>query len=292
MNINHFLAEPKKFKSLKKISTDKTTGVSGKKEATERLIKYRDKMQALQDKLYADNSYSLLLIFQAMDGAGKDSTIKHVMSGINPQGCQVYSFKQPSTEELDHDFLWRTNRCLPERGRIGIFNRSYYEEVLIVRVHPEILSKQSLPRGHSVKKISENFWKTRYESINDMEKHLTRNGTIVLKFFLNISKEEQAKRFLKRISEPEKNWKFTINDIEERKYWDDYQKAYEVMIRETSTIYAPWYIIPADKKWFMQLTVAEIIMQRLEELDLKYPFLSNAQLTDLERGKKELQAEI
>jgi PPK2 family polyphosphate:nucleotide phosphotransferase len=292
MNINQFLAEPGKFKSLKKYSTTDTSGVSGKNEASDFMTRYIKKMQELQDMLFAENSYSVLLIFQAMDGAGKDSTIKHVMSGINPQGCQVYSFKQPSVEELDHDFLWRTNKCLPERGRIGIFNRSYYEEVLIVKVHPEIVLRQKLPGIDGLSKVNDNFWKNRYKSINAMEKHLVLNGTVVIKFFLHISKEEQADRFLKRINEPEKNWKFSFADIEERKYWDDYQKAYECMIRETSTILAPWYIIPADKKWYMRLSVAETILNRIDSLGLKYPVLSETQIADLEKGSQILMHEL
>jgi len=288
MNINKFLAKPGKVNSLKKFSTNSTAGVSDKKEAEDWMKKYIKEMQELQDMLFADNTYSLLLIFQAMDAAGKDSTIKHVMSGINPQGCQVYSFKQPSVEELNHDFLWRTTKCLPERGRIGIFNRSYYEEVLIVKVHPEIILKQKLPGIDSLDKVNTEFWENRYKSINDLEKHLVRNGTTVLKFFLHVSKEEQADRFLKRINEPEKNWKFAFSDIEERTCWDDYQKAYENMIMETSTSIAPWYIIPADKKWYMRLAVAEIILQRLKDLGLKYPVLTDRQIADLEKGKQNL----
>jgi PPK2 family polyphosphate:nucleotide phosphotransferase len=285
MDIRHFLADPKKFDSLKDYSTDKTYGVSGKEESAVRLIKYKEKMQILQDRLYADGRYSLLLIFQAMDGAGKDSTINHVMSGINPQGCQVYSFKKPSNEELNHDFLWRTSRCLPERGRIGIFNRSYYEEVLIAQVHPEIILQQRIPEIDSVKKISEKFWMDRYESINNLEKHLFQNGTLILKFFLNVSKEEQTERFLKRINDPKKNWKFMFADIEESNYWNKYQNAYERMIKETSTHFAPWYIIPADKKWYMQMAVADVIMERLEELKLQYPEPSSDQIADLEKGR-------
>jgi PPK2 family polyphosphate:nucleotide phosphotransferase len=292
MNIDQFLAEPGKFNSLKKYSTSSTPGVSDKKEAEEWMNKYIKDMQELQDMLYADNAYSVLLIFQAMDGAGKDSTIKHVMSGINPQGCQVYSFKQPSVEELEHDYLWRTTKCLPERGRIGIFNRSYYEEVLIVKVHPEIILKQKLPGVESLKKVDDDFWRDRYESINDLEKHLLRNGTIIIKFFLNVSKEEQADRFLKRIDEPEKNWKFAYSDIEERKCWEEYQLAYESMLRETSTPNAPWYIIPADKKWYMRLAVAEVILQRLKELGLKYPVLSEKQIADQEKGEELLESEL
>lgn len=286
MNTDHFLANPGKFKTLGKFNTDSTDGVEGKEEAESQMNAYIKEMQQLQDMLYADNTHSVLLIFQAMDGAGKDSTIKHVMSGINPQGCQVYSFKQPSMEELEHDFLWRTTKCLPERGRIGIFNRSYYEEVLIVKVHPDIILKQKLPGIDSSEKITNSFWNDRYESINDFEKHLVRNGTTILKFFLNVSKKEQADRFLKRINDPEKNWKFALSDIEERNYWDQYQKAYEDMISVTSTEWAPWYIIPADKKWYMQLAVAETILERLKKLDLEYPVLSDRQSSDLQRGKE------
>jgi PPK2 family polyphosphate:nucleotide phosphotransferase len=292
MDINQFLAEPGRFNSLKKYKTDSTKGVSEKKEAENWMDKYIKEMQELQDMLYADNSHAVLLIFQAMDGAGKDSTIKHVMSGINPQGCEVFSFKQPSVEELDHDYLWRTYKCMPERGRIGIFNRSYYEEVLVVKVHPAILLNENIPGIDSLQNVNQEFWDERYESINDLEKHLIRNGTSVIKFFLHVSREEQADRFLKRINDHEKNWKFTSSDIEERKYWDDYQKAYEEMIRKTSTTIAPWYIIPADKKWYMRLAVAEVILQRMKELGLKYPDLSKEQIADLEKGKKMLQGEM
>ncbi len=292
MDINKFLAEPGKFRSLKDFKTDSTSGISDKNEANDWMNSYIRDMQELQDKLYADNSHAVLLIFQAMDGAGKDSTIKHVMSGINPQGCQVYSFKQPSTEELDHDFLWRTTRCLPEKGRIGIFNRSYYEEVLIVRVHPELLLRQNLPDVHDVQNVENDFWQKRYESINDLEKHLASNGTTVIKFFLHLSKKEQAERFVKRIEEPEKNWKFAISDLDERNFWDDYQEAYELMIRETSTRNAPWYIIPADKKWYMRLAVAEVILQRMKQLDLKYPVLNTSQVADLEKAKAVLHKDL
>lgn len=292
MDIYQFLAEPGKFRTLKNFKTDSTSGVSDKKEANDWMNNYIKDMQELQDKLYADNSHAVLLIFQAMDGAGKDSTIKHVMSGINPQGCQVYSFKQPSVEELDHDFLWRTNRCLPEKGRIGIFNRSYYEEVLIAKIHPQLLLRQNLPEIEDIQKVNKEFWQARYESINDLEKHLVNNGTTVIKFFLHLSKKEQAERFLKRIEEPEKNWKFAISDLEERNFWNDYQDAYEQMIRETSTRNAPWYIIPADKKWYMRLAVAEIILQRMKQLDLKYPVLSKIQIADLERAKAVLNKDL
>lgn len=292
MDINQFLAEPGKFNSLKKFCTNSTKGVADKKEAKDLMDRYIKDMQELQDILYADNRYAVLVIFQAMDGAGKDSTIKHVMSGINPQGCQVYSFKQPSAEELDHDYLWRTSKRMPERGRIGIFNRSYYEEVLIAKVHPQLLLNQKLPGIDSISAIDGNFWKTRYGSINDLEKHLVMNGTLIIKFFLHVSREEQADRFLKRMNEPEKYWKFSLSDIEERRYWDDYQKAYEKMIRETSSEIAPWYIIPADKKWYMRLAVAEVILHKIKNLELKYPKLSKKQIADLEQGKKLLSAEM
>jgi PPK2 family polyphosphate:nucleotide phosphotransferase len=292
MDINQFLAEPGKFNSLKKFRTNSTKGVADKKEAKDLMDRYIKDMQELQDILYADNRYAVLVIFQAMDGAGKDSTVKHVMSGINPQGCQVYSFKQPSTEELDHDFLWRTSKRMPERGRIGIFNRSYYEEVLIAKVHPELLLNQKLPGFYSISAIDGDFWKTRYRSINDLEKHLVTNGTLIIKFFLHVSREEQADRFFKRMNEPEKYWKFSLSDIEERRYWDDYQKAYENMIRETSSEIAPWYIIPADKKWYMRFAVAEVILHKIKNLGLKYPELSKKQIADLEKGKQLLSAEM
>jgi PPK2 family polyphosphate:nucleotide phosphotransferase len=227
-----------------------------------------EKLSEQQNLLYASNRYALLLIFQAMDAAGKDSAIKHVMSGINPQGCQVFSFKHPSAEELEHDFLWNAERKLPERGRIGIFNRSYYEEVLIVRVHPEILGGQSLPPELV---DLETIWRDRYRSILNLEEHLHRNGTRILKFFLHLSKEEQRKRFLQRIDEPEKNWKFSMADVEERKYWKHYMKAYEACLAATSTNDAPWYVVPADDKGNAQLIVSRIILDALEELKMAYP---------------------
>lgn len=223
-----------------------------------------------QDLLYAADTWSLLLIFQAMDAAGKDSTIKHVMSGINPQGCQVYSFKHPSAEELDHTFLWRCMKALPERGRIGIFNRSYYEEVLIVKVHPQIVSAQHLPRS----KPGKSFWNDRYDDINHFERHLVRNGTRILKFFLHVSKEEQRKRFLKRIDNPDKLWKFSPDDMEERNFWDDYMDAYEQCLSHTSTEWAPWHVVPADQKWVTRALVAAIIAQAVDSLGLKYPEVS------------------
>ena len=240
-----------------------------------------------QDRLYAADSWSILTIFQAMDAAGKDSTIKHVMSGVNPQGCQVFSFKQPSREELDHNFLWRYTRALPERGRIGIFNRSYYEEVLVVRVHPELLKAQRIPST----KFNEGFWADRYQDINALERHLARNGTLVLKFFLNISKNEQRKRFLKRLDDPSKHWKFATADLVERGFWDDYMKAYEEAIRATSTKWAPWYIIPANSKWVSRSLVARIIVSAINKPDLTYPMVTPEQKTAIDQARKQLEAE-
>lgn len=247
------------------------TGDLTKQEAGALLAEDIEKLSALQGKLYAQDRYSVLVIFQAMDAAGKDGTIKHVMSGINPQGCQVYSFKQPSAEELDHDYLWRINRCLPEGGRIGIFNRSQYEDVLIAKVHPEIILSNKLPGVTSLEDVTPKFWKKRYRQINDYERYLTENGTIVIKFFLNVSKDEQKRRFLARLEDEAKNWKFSTSDLKERSYWDDYMKAYSDMLTHTSTEDAPWYVIPADNKWFMRYAVGRILCERMGELDLHYP---------------------
>jgi len=247
------------------------------KEGIELLAEY-------QDLLYAQNRWALLLIFQAMDAAGKDSTIKHVMSGVNPQGVQVFSFKAPSAEELDHDYLWRCMRCLPERGRIGIFNRSYYEEVLVARVHPEILEHQGLPASLVTKKI----WEERFEDIRNVEKYLARNGVVIRKFFLHVSKEEQKQRFLARLDEPKKNWKFSPNDVVERDFWDDYQHAYEEAIRATATKHAPWYVIPADHKWFTRLAVAAAIVDTLARLELHYPVVDAKQRKSLRAARKKL----
>lgn len=247
------------------------TGDLTKQEAGALLAEDIEKLSALQGKLYAQDRYSVLVIFQAMDAAGKDGTIKHVMSGINPQGCQAYSFKQPSAEELDHDYLWRINRCLPERGRIGIFNRSQYEDVLIAKVHPEIILSNKLPGVTSLEDVTPKFWKKRYRQINDYERYLTENGTIVIKFFLNVSKDEQKRRFLARLEDEAKNWKFSTSDLKERSYWDDYMKAYSDMLTHTSTEDAPWYVIPADNKWFMRYAVGRILCERMGELDLHYP---------------------
>jgi PPK2 family polyphosphate:nucleotide phosphotransferase len=255
--------------------------------AEELLASDQSALEAMQDTLYADDRYALLLIFQAMDAAGKDGTIRHVMSGINPQGCQVTSFKVPSAEELDHDFLWRTTRALPERGRIGIFNRSYYEEVLVVKVHPEILGGQRIPGAEPTKK----FWAQRYESINAFEHHLVENGTVVLKFFLNVSKEAQKKRFLERIDDPTKNWKFSSGDIRERGYWDDYMAAYEQAIQATSTEHAPWWVIPADRKYVARAAVASIIADTISKLPISYPVLPDDERAKLADAKAALLAE-
>jgi len=244
-------------------------------------------LSELQQMLYAQGSWGLLLVFQAMDAAGKDGTIKHVMSGVNPQGVDVHSFKSPSSEELAHDFLWRTNRCMPPRGKIGIFNRSYYEELLVVRVHPEFLQKQRLPdslRG-------EGFWKSRYEDIRAFERYLTRNGIAVCKFFLHLSKKEQKKRFMERLQNEEKFWKFSSADLKERKFWEEYQDAYEKMIRNTATEYAPWIIVPADNKWFTRLLVVATVVAALDRLNLEYPKVSAAELAELKEARKHLEKE-
>lgn len=246
-----------------------------------------DALATMQEVLYADDTWSLLLIFQAMDAAGKDSAIKHVMSGVNPQGCQVTSFKAPSSEDLDHDFLWRCVKQLPERGRIGIFNRSYYEEVLIVRVHENILNAQKLP----AESISKNIWKERFQDIRNFEKFLYRNGTIVIKFFLNVSKEEQKERFIERIDNPDKIWKFSATDVKERGYWKEYMNAYEVMIRNTSTKKAPWYVVPADNKPYARIVIASAIIDALDELGLEYPVVSKEKIAELQGIKKQLLEE-
>jgi PPK2 family polyphosphate:nucleotide phosphotransferase len=262
-------------------------GIHSKEKADQLLRQSVAVLQNLQEKLYAQNQWAVLLIFQAMDAAGKDSLVKHVMSGVNPQACEVSSFKQPSVEELNHDFLWRTTGRLPERGKIGIFNRSYYEEVLVVRVHQEYLEKQHLPPQLVTKKI----WKERFEDIRNFEQHLIRNGTLVRKFFLHVSKEEQKRRFLARLEEPEKNWKFSEADVHERKYWDDYMNAYEEMIRHTSTPEAPWYVVPADHKWFTHIAVSSAIIQTLEGLDLHAPRVDKQRRKQLEEAKQALQKE-
>jgi len=274
----------KKFR-LKDFDPADTGGKHSKKHAQELLQQGIADMAELQDKLYAQNRWGLLLIFQAMDAAGKDGAIKHVMSGVNPQGCQVYSFKQPSAEELDHDFLWRCGVRLPERGRIGIFNRSYYEEVLVVRVHPKVLEGQRLPP----ELITKDIWKERFEDINAFERRLARNGFAVRKFFLNLSKKEQKSRFLDRLDHPDKNWKFSAGDVFERHYWDDYMHAYEDMIVHTASKHAPWYVVPADNKWFTRVTVAAAIVETLESLSLEYPKVDAEKQKQLQEARRQLE---
>ncbi|HKV39109.1 MAG TPA: polyphosphate kinase 2 family protein [Blastocatellia bacterium] len=257
-------------------------------EAKEKLAEDIKHLAHHQDLLYAQASYAVLIVFQAMDAAGKDSTIKHVMSGVNPQGCQVTSFKQPSSEELRHDYLWRAVKALPERGRIGIFNRSYYEELLVPRIHPEVLEAQHLPQPV----ITEHIWKERYEQINNFEKYLVQNGTVILKFFLNVSKKEQKRRFLERLENPEKNWKFSATDIRERTLWDTYAGGFERVFNHTSTDFAPWYIIPADHKWFTRVAVANIIVEKLKSLDLSYPKPTEKQLRELQESKAAIEREV
>jgi PPK2 family polyphosphate:nucleotide phosphotransferase len=273
----------KRFR-LKDFDAADTAQWHSKEHAEEAVQEGIARTAELQDKLFAQDCWAVLLIFQAMDAAGKDGAIKHVMSGVNPQGCQVYSFKQPSEQELQHDFLWRTTRHLPERGHIGIFNRSYYEEVLVVRVHPEVLDNEKLPAPL----ITKNIWNERFDDIRKFEKHMTRSGTVIRKFFLNVSQEEQRRRFLARLEEPEKNWKFSASDVRERQCWDDYQDAYEDMIRNTAAEYAPWYVVPADHKWFTRLVISAVIVDTLEELDPSYPKMDPAKRKDLEAAKKEL----
>ncbi|MBD2388500.1 polyphosphate kinase 2 family protein [Cylindrospermum sp. FACHB-282] len=288
MNYDAFLVPPgAKISLAKDYDPSYKYELSEKTDAGKKLQAGIKQLANYQNILYAQNTYALLIIFQAMDAAGKDSTIKYVMSGINPQGCQVFSFKQPSAEELDHDYLWRSMKALPERGRIGIFNRSYYEEVLVARVHPEVLLKQQLPDFPQEDEI----WKQRFEEINNFEKYLVNNGIVVLKFFLNVSKSEQKKRFLKRIDSPEKNWKFSASDIQERAFWDDYMAAYEQVFCHTSTKWAPWHIIPADRKWFTRLVVADIICQKFQELNLKYPRVSEESKQQLLQAKRMLEEE-
>ena len=257
-----------------------------KARAKEILDQHLVELAEAQSLLYADDRYAVLIVLQAMDAAGKDGTIKHVMSGVNPQGCQVFSFKKPSAEDLDHNFLWRYMKSLPERGRIGIFNRSYYEDVLVVKVHPELLGRQ-LPR----EKVGKKFWEERYEDINAFEQHLVRNGTVILKFFLNVSKDEQKRRFLERLERPEKNWKFSAADLAERGHWDDYMKAYEDAMSATSTEWAPWYVIPADYKWVARTVVADVITTSLQGLDLEYPVVTPEQKNLLAEARKKLDAE-
>jgi PPK2 family polyphosphate:nucleotide phosphotransferase len=272
---------------LKDVDPDDTldfTKEADKPRAKETLAMGVAALAELQDKLYAQDKWAVLLIFQAMDAAGKDGAIKHVMSGVNPQGCEVYSFKSPSAEDLDHDYLWRCMKDLPNRGHIGIFNRSYYEEVLVVRIHPQFLAKQKLPP----KLVGKKIWEERFEDIRNFEQYLARNGVVVRKFFLHVSKKEQKRRFLDRIDDSFKNWKFSSNDANERDYWDDYMKAYEQMIQETATKEAPWYVVPADNKWFTRVVVASAVIETLDSLDLAYPKVDEGKLKELAAAKKKL----
>lgn len=283
------LSEPYRVTSgrgfhLKDYDPADTQGHKLKKKASQLLREGAECLSEMQQKLYAQDKWAVLLIFQAMDAAGKDGAIRHVMSGINPQGCQVYSFKTPSSEELDHDFLWRTSKVLPERGRIGIFNRSYYEEVLITRVHPEVLGSQKVP----AQLVTANVWQERYEDITALERHLARNGTVVRKFFLYLSREEQKKRFLSRLDEPEKNWKFSEGDVREREFWSKYMGAYEEAIRYTASPQAPWYVVPADNKWFTRLVISNVIIETLKSLNLAYPVVDAAKKKDLAAAAQRL----
>jgi PPK2 family polyphosphate:nucleotide phosphotransferase len=287
----HRLSKPyrvtngKKFR-LKDIDPNDTGELKSedKSRAKEALEDGVEALAELQDRLYAQDRWSVLLIFQAMDAAGKDGTIKHVMSGVNPQGCQVFSFKAPTSEDLDHDFLWRCQKSLPERGRIGIFNRSYYEETLVVRVHPDFLAAQKLPE----RCVTKHIWDERFQDIRGFERYLHRNGTIVRKFFLHVSNEEQQRRFLSRLDEPDKNWKFSPNDAKERRFWDEYMDAYEETIRGTATDDSPWYVVPADNKWFTRVVVAAAVIDALASLDLEYPTIDDAKRKELEKTRREL----
>ena len=285
--MQQLIARPGKKISLKNYDPEWTGGITSKKQAERALQRGVEMLALQQDRLYAQDTYALLIVFQAMDAAGKDGTIRHVMSGINPQGCQVFSFKAPSAEERDHDYLWRSQKAMPERGRIGIHNRSYYEEVLVARVHPQILASQQLPEA--VK--SDGIWRQRFDQINCMERYLVDNGIVVLKFYLHVSKKEQKKRFLERIDEPEKNWKFSVGDVKERSFWKDYMRAYEDVFTHTSTKAAPWYIIPANNKWFTRLAVAAVIHQTLEDLNLQYPKVSKEKHAELQKTRDLLLAE-
>jgi PPK2 family polyphosphate:nucleotide phosphotransferase len=277
------VTEGGKFR-LKDVKPHDTRGLALPEQASQRLKSGVERLAQLQEKLYAQNRWALLLIFQAMDAAGKDGTIKHVMSGINPQGCQVFSFKAPTAEELDHDFLWRTSRCLPERGRIGIFNRSYYEETLVVRVHPGALDRQRLPS----QLVTKNIWAERFEDIRAFERYATRNGIAIRKFFLHVSPDEQKRRFERRLDEPKKHWKFSAADAHERHYWRDYMRAYEETIQNTSSPEAPWYVVPADNKWFTRLVVAAAVVDALEEMNLAFPVVDRAKRRQIAVARKAL----
>lgn len=285
--IEKYLAVPGKKVLLKDYETS-YNGDQEKEDGKQELEEIKERLSQLQETLYAANAHSILILFQAMDAAGKDSAISHVMSGLNPQGCQVYSFKTPTSEEYEHDFLWRHYKALPERGRIGIHNRSHYENVLVCKVHPEYVLSENIPGYQNVKNIDDKFWKNRYESIRNFEKHISDNGTAIIKIFLNVSKDEQKARFLDRINDPAKNWKFSSADITERGRWKEYMEAYEMAVEETSTEQSPWYIIPADKKWHARLAISQILEEHLTKLDLKFPVLAEAEVKKLAEIKEEL----
>jgi PPK2 family polyphosphate:nucleotide phosphotransferase len=288
INIEKFLAKPGSKIRLADFDTDYTGDSLDKKEAGAILEKSREDLAQIQDKLYAHDRYRILIIFQAMDAAGKDSAVKHVMSGFNPMGVKVYSFKAPNSHELDHDYFWRHYITLPARGEIAIHNRSYYENVLVTKVHPEYILNERIPGIDSIDKIDDRFWEKRYDQINKLESNLNENGTIILKFFLNVSKKEQKKRFLERIDDPTKNWKFSLADLKERGYWGDYQRAYADAISATSTVHAPWCIVPADDKWFARLVIASAIYRAFMKLDLSYPKLNDKQTAELQKAKEML----
>jgi PPK2 family polyphosphate:nucleotide phosphotransferase len=283
--------ESKKVSLKKNFLTDYDKKMFTKEEGEKLLLESIKNLAKMQDKLYASDKYSVLIVLQAMDAAGKDGAVKHVMSGLNPQGVKVSSFKTPSKEELDHDYFWRHYKELPHRGEIGIFNRSHYENVLVTRVHPEYILNEKLPDIHSIKDIDKRFWQNRYKQINRFEKNLAENGTVILKFFLHVSKEEQKKRFLDRIDDPAKNWKFSIADTHERKYWDEYQQAYEELLSQTSMDYAPWFVLPADDKWFTRLCLGTIIYEEFEKLKLKYPEVNARQKKQLQAARQQLLKE-
>ena len=291
ISVKDFLVKPGTKIKLKDFSTGYTGKSLNKKDSLELLDKGRKHLSEIQDKLYAHNRYSILIIFQAMDAAGKDGAVKHIMSGFNPLGVKVYSFKSPNSAELDHDYFWRHELALPARGEIAIHNRSHYENVLVTQVHPEFVLKENIPGIESVNDLNRNFWKSRYKQIRRFEKNLTENGTVILKFFLHVSKKEQKKRFMERINDKSKNWKFSLADLKERGFWDDYQKVYADALSETSTDYAPWFVIPADDKWFARLAIASVITRQFDRLNLSYPVLDKAQLDQLQKAKALLEAE-
>ncbi len=276
---------------LKNYKPSETLHYKNEDSLKKELDGHKESISILQEKLYAQNKYSVLIVLQAIDAAGKDSCIKHVLTGVNPQGCHVVNFKQPSKEELDHDFLWRCNRLLPERGKIAVFNRSYYEEVLVCKVHPEYILSQNIPGINSKKDIKKDFWENRYEAINALEKHLVLNGTIIIKVFLNLGKAEQKKRFIERIEVPEKQWKFNSADLQERAHWDDYQIAYEDMIKNTTSKYAPWHIVPANNQWVSRAIVGRLVSETLESLELDYPIINEIQKEELQKAKISLENE-